>query len=92
MRKGLVRIAAYPGEFLAQNARQFLVDSGIAAEVFTGGIIAALEQFDVFVPAEKAAEARELLKEFEEEGAGADEQGQSEDEDEHPEADCEDKS
>jgi hypothetical protein len=75
MHKGLVRIAVYGGdEFVAQNARQFLMDNGIAAEMFIGGLIAQLPQFEVFVPADKADEASELLKEFEEEGAGADEQ------------------
>ncbi len=89
MKEGLVRIAAYPGELLAQNARQMLEDSGIAAKVFTGGLIAQLPQYDLFVPAEKADEAIELIKEFEAEENGADEQEQSEEENEHPEADCE---
>jgi hypothetical protein len=88
MCEGLVRIAAYPGEFMAMDAKQALADNGIEAEVFTGGLIAQLPQYDLFVRAEKSDEALEILKEFEAEmGRAADDQAEGENE--HPEADCE---
>lgn len=91
MREGLVKIARYPDEFSAHNARQFLIDSGITAEVFKGGFIAYMEQFELFVPAEKADEARELIDEFEA-GQAEDVDSGADEQDEHPEADCEGKS
>jgi hypothetical protein len=95
MPEGLTRLERFPDEFSALNARQFLVDNGITAEVFKGGFIAYMEQFDLFVENDKMEQARGLLKEFEasltqaaEEQA---EQEPAEGENEHPEADCEGK-
>jgi hypothetical protein len=91
MKDGLVLISQYGDEFSARNAKQFLVDNGIAAEVFTGGLILYTPQYDLFAPAEKEDKARELLKEFEADAAAAADQEAEGEQDEFPEADCEGK-
>jgi|GEM_PF-3760756 len=65
MREGLVRAASYADEFSALNAQQFLADNGVNSQIFAGGIIMYVQQFDLYVAAGRLDEAKRLLEEFE---------------------------
>ena len=65
MREGLVRAASYGDEFSALNAQQYLADNGVNSEIFAGGIIMYVQQFDLYVAAGRLDEAKKLLQELE---------------------------
>jgi hypothetical protein len=90
MPDGLVRIAEYGDEFSAMDAMQYLIDNGIDAKLFNGGVIMYFQRFDLYAPANRAQEAQVLLRDFDIARAQAAGEDAGEDEDdEHHEADCE---
>lgn len=85
MSEGPIKIAEYSDEMLAVNAQNMLKDQGIDAKVLGAGVVLGVARWELYVKNSQAAEAIELLREWEA-GIPAD------DDDDQPEgeaADCE---